>query len=115
MTPYSFQPVVPAKEAIDLGTRLFQGTVTLVELKDACGIAGCITELYDGVDVPASAFDPSTTLEELGLRLREAAVSMPDGSAAALDWGLWLPLILRIIDLIVDRIGGGSSPSPGPV
>lgn len=111
-TPYTFEPVIPAEEAFDLGVRLASGRVTLRELKDACGIAGCVCEKYDGDPLALAAYGGGT-LEELGGRLRDMA-TVPEDAEAAFDVTLWLPLILRIIELIISRIGGRNQPSPTP-
>ena len=114
-TPYTFQPVIPTEQMIDLGGRLFQGNAGLAELKDASGIVGCILEKYDGVEIGTAVETPlGASLEELGDQLRSSASVAEGDSAEALNIAIFLPLIMRIIELILSRIGNGGEDG-GPV
>ena len=112
--PYSFQAVIPTEEMIDLGTRLVQGKRGLAELKDATGIAGCILEKYDGTEISLAVESGSETLEDLGDELRSSAATAEGDSAEALNFAVLLPLILKIIEMIIQvrRNNGGEDGGP---
>jgi hypothetical protein len=111
--PYSFEAVIPTDAMIDLGTRLVQGQRGLPELKDAVGISGCILEKYDGPEVGLSVESSSETLEDLGDELRASAAISEGDSAEALNLAILLPLILKIIEMIIQfRRGGGEDGGP---
>ena len=112
MKPYTFEATIPTEAMIDLGQRLVSGKRGLPELKDAVGIAGCILEKYDGVDVALAVDANDATLEELGEQL-QAQAAVEGETAEALNLAILLPLILRIIELIVSfRRNGGDSGGP---
>ena len=112
MKPYTFEATIPTEAMIDLGQRLVSGKRGLSELKDAVGIAGCILEKYDGVDIALAVDANDATIEELGEQL-QAQAAVEGETAEALNLAILLPLILRIIELIVSfRRNGGDSGGP---
>ena len=113
--PYSFQAVIPTEEMIDLGTRLVQGKRGLAELKDATGIAGCILEKYDGTEVGLAVESSSETLEDLGDELRASAAISEGDTAEALNIAILLPLILKIIEMIIQFRRNKGNEDGGPV
>lgn len=122
--PYVFRPEYPMQEAIDLGRRVAGGAHGLAELKDACGIAGCVLEKHDGEPDVVFGAAPAKgktadlskmSLKALGQRLeKKAAESAPaavgdhgdDHDGEAGNPAIWLPIILQIIQLLISRRKG---------
>lgn len=115
MKPYTFEATIPTEAMIDLGQRLVSGKRGLPELKDAVGIAGCILEKYDGTEVGLAVESGSETLEELGDELRSSASVAGGDTAEALNFAILLPLILKIIEMIIQFRRGGNTEDGGPV
>jgi hypothetical protein len=109
MKPYHFEPVYPIAEAIELGKRVAGGAYGLAEIKEACGIAGCVLEKHSGPEPFGSPADESLadcSIEQLGELLADAArKDFDDGVCAAAPGAVpvWLQIVLALIERLLRR------------
>lgn len=129
--PYSFEPVYPVAQIIDVARRVKGGEVSFALAKDAAGCIGCVLEKLDGDGGgplkygAAPAEDLSgLSLEELGDRLERelsptfsAAPGQPVGAIPPVVLAIVAPLLREIVTRLFERLlsgGGGSAPQADP-
>jgi hypothetical protein len=107
MPAFTFQPVIPTDDIVDLGSDLVSGKRGLTQLKKANGISGCLCEKYDGEELPAIAMaaDGPQSLEEIGRALQEYGSA--GDAQAAISIPILLGIILQIIRMLQD-LGTGN-------
>ena len=115
MPAFTFQPVIPTDDIVDLGSDLVSGKRGLTQLKKANGISGCLCEKYDGEELPALAMAAGgpQSLEEIGQALID--FGQAGDAQAAISIPVLLGIILQIIRLLQNFGIGNGGDSGGPV